>query len=204
MEKKEWIEGCKRVFTKLVKDTLWEDFKFPNGGRSERYIGDCYDRLLKKYTISTECLVDFCVCQVSTIMSFNTDTKYRYRWNITHSFGDKAIYRFQIYDDKRRYYDDRWLHKHNLSRQDFLLMLRDRKSHPLLKYVFPEYEEHTKYLNHSSEIGYIICGTSTLMWTPFSPICTKCTYSNLCKERTKHVYPHLYSLRCETCAKQNR
>ena len=156
MEKKEWIEGCKRVFTKLVKDTLWEDFKFPNGGRSERYIGDCYDRLLKKYTISTECLVDFCVCQVSTIMSFNTDTKYRCRWNITHSFGDKAIYRFQIYDDKRRYYDDKWLRKYNLSRQDFLSMLRDRKSHPLLKYVFPEYEEHTKYLNHSSEIGYII------------------------------------------------
>lgn len=204
MEKKEWIEGCKRVFTKLVKDTLWPDFKFPNGGKSERSIGDCYDKLLKKYTISTECLVDFCVCQVSTIMSFVTDTKYRYRWNITHSFGDKAIYRFKIYDDKRRYYDDRWLLKHNLSRQDFLLILRDRKKHPLLKYVFPEYEEHTKHLNHSSEIGYIICGTSTLMWTPFSPMCTKCTYSDLCKERTKHVYPHLYSLRCETWAKQNR
>lgn len=38
--KKEWIEGCKRVFTKLVKDTLWEDFKKPEGGLAERHIGN--------------------------------------------------------------------------------------------------------------------------------------------------------------------
>lgn len=202
MEKKEWIEGCKRVFTKLVKDTLWEDFKFPNGGRSERYIGDCYDILLKKYTISSECLVDFCVCQASTMTTF--DKRYRRQWSIAHSFSEKAIYRYEIYDKHRRFYNDNWLAKHNLSRQTLSSLLKIRKSPSLLKYVFPEYEEHTKYLNHSSEIGYIICGTSTLMWTPFSPICTKCTYSNLCKERTKHVYPHLYSLRCETWAKQNR
>ena len=202
MEKKEWIDKCYVVFDKLVKETLWSDFKLERRGLNERYISSCYDKLSKQYTISSECLVDFCVCQVSTMTTH--DKNYKKMWNISHSFGDKAIYRYSIYDNRRRYYDDRWLVCNGLSRQKLMSLVDIKNEHPLSKYIYPEYEEHTKYINHSSEIGYIICGTSTFMWTPFSPICTNCTKAELCKERTKHVFPHLYIMRCQAWDKQQR
>ena len=32
MERKEWIDGCRRLFTRLVRTTVWADFVFPTGG----------------------------------------------------------------------------------------------------------------------------------------------------------------------------
>ena len=65
MEKKEWIEGCKRVFTQLVKDTIWEDFTMPKGGMPDKYMGSCYDKLVHRFgAVSGERLADFCICQV--------------------------------------------------------------------------------------------------------------------------------------------
>ena len=60
-----------------------------------------------------------------------------------------------------------------------------------------QYEEVTKRKWHSSDYGYVICGASTQMWTPFSPTCQKCTKASLCRERTEHVLHELYRLRIE-------
>ena len=192
MEKEEWIDGCRRVFTRLVRDTLWPDFRFPNGGSIGRRLGCCFDKLSRNLVISGDRLVDFCVCQVSAMYGY--DNRYRFRWNITHSFGDKAIDRYHKYNRRMRVHDDRWLREHGLSRELLISLIKARRNHPLAKFIFPEYEEHTKSRLLSTEAGYIICGTSTLMWTPFSPACTRCGNAWLCQKRTAHVYPELISV----------
>lgn len=195
MEKKEWIEGCEKVFTRLANVTVWDDFKFPKGGQVTRVLGECFDTLSKEYMISYDRLVDFCICQVSAISRY--DKNYRKKWKITHSFGAKAICRYRQYNKQRRYYDSEWLAKHKLSKGVLVSLIRDRSQHPLQRYIYPEYEEVTKRKWHSSDYGYIICGVSTQMWTPFSPTCQKCTKALLCQERTQHVLHELYRLRIE-------
>ena len=202
MEKKEWIEGCKRVLTKLVKDTLWEDFRFPEGGSVDRQLESCFDKLSLSLCISYNRLVDFCVCQVSSMSDY--DRKYRFRWNITHSFGDKAISRYMNYSTRMRAHDDKWLSSFGASRSKYVSMIEDCSKHPLAIFIYPEYEEHTKRRWMSNELGYLICGTSTLMWTPFSLVCQKCTNAPLCEKRTAHVHHELYRIRCEAWRKQQK
>lgn len=203
MERNEWINGCRRVFTRLVKDTLWRDFVLPGGGKVERCIGNCYDMLHKSVgTISPERLADYCICQVYAISRY--DVTYRRRWNITHSFGEKAVGRYLEPTCMRQLYEDRWLRGFGLCRNDFSLMAGDHSKHPLAVFIYPEYEEHTKRRLLSTEVGYIICGASTLMWTPFSPTCTKCSNASLCRRRTEKVHHELYRIRCEAWNKQRK
>lgn len=202
MEKKEWVDGCKKVFARLVNDTMWPNFKFPNGWSIDKPLGNCFDKLSEQLVISGDRLVDFCVCQVSAMADYGKN--YRFRWKVGHSFGDKAICRYHKYGKKMRAHDDRWLGEHNLSRGVLLSLIRNRRNHPLSQFIFPEYEEHTKRRLHSTEVGYIICGASTLMWTPFSPTCTGCGNAGLCKKRTNHVYPELYRIRLEAWEKQQK
>ena len=203
MEKKEWIEGCKRVFTRLVKDTLWEDFKKPEGGLADRHIGNCYDKLIKKLgSVSAERLADFCICQVYAMTQFHKG--YRKHWNISHSFGDKAIERYMVPINHRKKHEDSWLNCLGVTRGKYLSMIVDNSKHPLAIFIYPEYEEYTKRRWMSNELGYLICGTSTLMWTPFSPVCQKCTNAPLCKKRTEHVHHELYRIRCEAWQKRQK
>ena len=195
MEKKEWIEGCTRVLTRLANVTVWDNFKFPKGGQVARVLGECYDALSKEYRIGYDRLVDFCICQVSAISRYRDS--YRGRWNITHSFGAKAQCRYRQYNKSHRYSDTQWLARHKLSKESLVSLIRDRSHHPLERYIYPQYEEVTKRKWHSSDYGYVICGASTQMWTPFSPTCQKCTKASLCRERTEHVLHELYRLRIE-------
>ena len=66
----------------------------------------------------------------------------------------------------------------------------------------PEYEETTKRRQHSTEAGYLVCALSTLMWTPFSPSCSKCAKAEPCRRRTQARYPELYRIRCEAWRKK--
>lgn len=201
MERKEWIDGCRRVFTNLVKDTLWEDFKFPNGGESERYTGNCYDGLVKMLgTVSAERLTDFCICQVYVMAQFHRD--YRKQWKVSHSFGDKAIERYVFPSNHRKKHEDRWLNCHGLSRNKYRSMVEDHSKHPLAIFIYPEYEEQTKRKWASVELGYIICWNSTMMWTPFSPTCRECSNAVICQKHTAHVHHELYRIRCEAWNKR--
>ncbi len=49
----------------------------------------------------------------------------------------------------------------------------------------------------STEVGYYICGASTLLWTPFSPACRACIRAALCRKRTEMIYGELYRIRME-------
>ena len=192
MERDEWKNNSRRLFTLLVRTTLWADFVFPAGGRTGRVLDACFDSLAP---VSAERLADFCICQVCAMCGFGTG--YRRRWDIRHSFGGKAVERYLQADRKRRYHEDRWLKSFSLSRGELASLAEDRSRHPLAKFIFPEYEEATKRRLLSTEVGYAVCGMSTLLWTPFSPSCRRCACSGRCRRRTASLYHELYRIRCE-------
>lgn len=197
MERDEWKNNSRRLFTRLVRTTLWDDFVFPAGGRAGRVLDTCFDRLTP---VSAERLVDFCVCQVHAIFGYGTD--YRRRWDVSHSFGEKAVGRYMQADRKRRYREDRWLGSFSLSREELAASVEDRSRHPFSRFVYPEYEETTKRRLLSTEAGYAVCGASTLLWTPFSPSCRRCAHAGRCRRRAEALYPELYRLRREAWTKR--
>lgn len=201
MERKEWIDGCRRLFTRLVRITVWADFVFPAGGRTDRLLATCLDSLYREIpAVSPERLCDFCICQVYTLSGY--DAAYRKRWNISHSFGQKAIGRYLRSGKERRYWEDRWLKNFGLSRNGLTQTVEDRRRHPFGRFIYPEYEETTKRRLLSTEAGYLVCALSTLMWTPFSPSCTQCAKAEPCRRRTEARYPELYRIRCEAWQKK--
>lgn len=196
MGTREWNEYCRRVFTLLMRETGWADFCFPGGGQSDRAVSDCRIALEHQYgEVSRERLVDFCVCQGYALSGYGPE--YRRRWKVVHSFGKKAISRFLQSHAGRRYYEDRWLKDNGISRHVLLACIADRSTHPFSCFVYPEYEDHTKSRLLSTDAGFAICGLSTLLWTPFSPVCKKCKRSEACRKRTEKCFPELYRIRLE-------
>lgn len=192
MERDGWRNNSRRLFTLLVRTTLWKDFVFPAGGRTDRVLDACFDALAP---VSAERLADFCVCQVHAISRY--DTAYRRRWNITHSFGKRAVERYLHSNWQHRHHEDRWLKSFSLSRAGITALVEDRSRHPFGRFIYPEYEETTKRRLLSTEAGYAVCGMSTLLWTPFSPSCQRCAHAGRCRHRTAALYPELYRIRCE-------
>lgn len=201
MGRSEWINNCRRLFTHLVRAVLWADFTFPEGGRSERILGACFDMLSRNAgAVSPERLADFCICQVYAMSGY--DAAYRRRWNVSHSFGEKAVSRYLKSGRQSRYYEDRWLKGFSLSRQGLSGLVQDRSRHPFERFIYPEYEETTKRRLLSTEAGYAVCGLSTLLWTPFSPTCRQCAHAGKCRCRTESRYPELYRIRHEAWNKK--
>ena len=125
MERDEWKNNSRRLFTRLVRVTLWADFVFPAGGRAGKVMDACFDRLAP---VSAERLADFCVCQVHAMSGYGA--AYRRRWDVSHSFGEKAVGRYVQADRKRRYREDRWLGSFSLSREELAASVEDRSRHP--------------------------------------------------------------------------
>jgi hypothetical protein len=197
MEKQEKIDYVIRVFSFLMKRTVFPSFAFPGGGRAGKALAGCIESLESFFQgePGEERMIDYCICQVYAISRFAQD--YLQKWNATHSFGKKAMERFKQNSPGKRYYEDIWLKRHGLSRAGLSEQFRDRSSHPLQKFIFPEYEEKTKLRMLNSEVGFYICTISTLLWTPFSPVCRKCNHAEKCREIACRKYPELYRIRME-------
>lgn len=183
-----------RLFTMLMQLTVEASFSMPGGRMAEKRIDDTLEYLDKHYgEVGLERIVDYCVCQVHRVSQFGEE--YLPNWKLSHSFGETALVRFVTRKQGQKYYEDRWLDGFKLIREKLLGYIEDRSIHPLYRFIYPEYEEHTKCRALSSEVGYYICGVSTLLWTPFSAACRACTKSEACKARTQHIYPELYRIR---------
>ena len=196
MEKERQDKAITIIFTILMRTAVAPAFAFPKGGVARRAVRSCLEILESYYgEISNERIVDFCICQVHAVSRF--DQAYLRRWKVIHSFGRKALERFTGNKRIHRYYEDRWLQQHGLSRETLSSLIRDRREHPLFRYIFPEYEEVTKRRALSTAVGYYICGVSTLLWSPFSPACQKCRNADICNKRTQMNYPELYRIRME-------
>lgn len=199
-EKNKWAE---KVFTFLMREAIDGGFRFPGGGLAQRTVADCMDKLDEGTgKLSREKVVDFCICQVYAITFY--DKEYLKRWKVSHSFGQKALDRFGSTSRARRYYEDIWLKKHELSRDHLADIIRDRSRHPLSKFIYPEYEDTTKARKAGTEAGLYVCSVSTLMWTPFSPVCTQCALARTCHQITREQYPELCRIREQHFAKGGR
>ena len=184
-----------RLFTLLVCRTLDEGFRFPGGELARRAVDGCMETLSGGAEApAREKVVDFCICQVYTL---TFDAKMLRGWAPAHSFGKKALERFARNTPAHRYWEDRWLERHGLSRGGLLHEVRDRSLHPLAKFLYPEYEDTTKRRRIGTEAGLYVCCLSTLLWTPLSPVCQECAMAGKCREMTRERYPELYRLRVE-------
>lgn len=187
------------VFTTIIKKMIDPSFSIKNlnGGSAIKTLDTCLDWLENSGygELSLERIVDYCVCQAYAISRYDDD--YLDKWNIAHSFGQKATDRFSKTSKEIKYYEDKWLSSGSIHRLDLVKLISDKKDHPQHKFLYPEYEDVTKSRMLNTDAGYYICGRSTLLWTPFSPICGKCQKAESCKKRTESEYPELYRIRLE-------
>lgn len=199
-ESNRWAVG---VFTFLMRQAVDAGFRFPGGGVAQRTVAACMHWLDEgSGKLSREKVVDYCICQVYAITFY--DREYLRRWKPSHSFGSKAQERFMGHSRARRYYEDIWLREHALSREVLVDMIRDRSRHPLAKFIYPQYEDATKARRAGTEIGLYVCSVSTLMWTPFSPVCRECSQHSACRRMTQELYPELCRIREDDYGKGGR
>lgn len=183
-----------RLFVLLVRLTMQSNFMMPGGRLAEKQIDDAIDHLSKHYgEVGLERVVDYCIYQVRRMGRFGS--AYMPRWRLSHSFGENAVKRFITRKQGQKYYEEKWLADFRLTREDLFQYIEERSIHPLFRFIYPDYEDATKRRALSSEVGYYICGASTLLWTPFSKVCQSCTKSEACKVRTQKLYPEIYRLR---------
>lgn len=106
-----------------------------------------------------------------------------------------------MYSKSKVYSEDKWLSEAQLTRE-YLNSLVNKREHPQAKYIYMPSEECTKKRGINTDIGFVICSTSTLMWSPFSPACQMCTNVEKCKQETAIKYPELYRIRLEEYGKR--
>lgn len=194
MENEKKTNEMTKVFTFLMK-RVYPGFAFPGGFAARRVVASCILCLESSGQPDAERMVDFCVCQVYALSNFGEE--YEIRWRVTHSFGKRALRRYAESKREVCYYEDRWLRRNELSRELLCELIRDRTFHPQAKFIYPRYEDRTKKRLLGTTLGYYICGASTLLWTPFSPVCAACPKAAACEQRTRTVYPELYRIRVE-------
>ena len=196
MEKKEerLIKEIKQIYTVIVKKMIDSTFQFPGGGAVNRQLSTFITEFTKlcggNYNASR--MVDYCVFQThkNRLASFQKNLA-------SKAFGQTALKKYNEMSSKeKKYMEDKWLSEANLSRSS-LNSLICKKEHPLAKYIYMQSEEGTKKRNVSTDVGFLICSTSTLMWSPFSPTCELCKNVDKCKIETEKRYPELYRIRME-------
>ncbi len=186
----------KIVYTEIVRRLIDKSFKFPEGGKIDRQLSKFILKFTKLYggEFSTTRLVDYCVFQTHK----NRSSQYQ-RTLAPNTFGDTALQKYQQMSSKQKTYaEDKWLDEAQLTRAYLNSLISNKKQeHPLSKYIYMASEECTKKRCVNTEIGLVICATSTLMWSPFSNTCQQCKNAEECKKSTAIKYPELYRIRIE-------
>lgn len=70
------------------------------------------------------------------------------------------------------------------------------------KLTLENWQELQPYIALADYHEYNSNTVTMLMWTPFSPSCSKCAKAEPCRRRTQARYPELYRIRCEAWRKK--
>lgn len=193
----------KIVYTEIVRKLIDPSFKFPEGGKTDRILSAFILKFTKMYggEFSTTRLVDYCVFQIHK----NRQSPHQ-RTLAPNTFGDTALQKYQQMTSKQKTYaEDKWLEEAQLTRIHLNSLISiDKRVHPLSKYIYMASEECTKRRCMNTEVGMVICATSTLMWSPFSDTCQECKQADKCKQATATKYPELYRIRIEEYGKNEK
>ncbi len=191
MENEYLVEQTKKMFTTIAVKLINPRFKFPQGGAATRLIKTALNKLEKKCNgLSRQRIVDYVICSAYPFKERGD------KWTVNQVFGPKSIERFDS-DKGRRYYEDEWLKKANLTRAALSDYIADKSDHPQAKYIYMPTEEPTKRRMLNSEVGYAICQASTLGWSPESEACNECKFVAKCQIETRNKFPEIYRLRVE-------
>lgn len=193
------------VFSSIIKKVLDPSFKISKGGESARILENWIGAMDDEYgALSKERIVDYCVCQAYHVSKM-THNYLSGMWKLGHSFSDRgnAWERYQNTSKQIKYYEDKWLTDNDLARIALVDLIRDKDQHPLSHLINPNFEEPTKSRHLGTDVGYGICGASTLLYNPFCQSCQSCCNSSSCIDRTKDLYPELYRIRIEALQKNN-
>lgn len=186
----------RKMFIHILRQTTSQSASFPEGGLISKKIMSCIAKLTSHYsTLGAERIADYCIFQIYR-MSCMTDQNKR-RWRVANAFTESAVRSFVSRSDGCKYYEDRWLEQFNLGRKELAGYFETRSTHPMARFIYPEYEERTKLRAISTEAGYCICLLSTMLWTPFSKACQECIFATRCRGRTMLKFPELYRIRIE-------
>lgn len=185
-----------RMFCEIVTKLIQPDYRLSKGGEATRTVRTALQRLEKKFgSLTAQRIVDYVVCSAYAFKNRGSD------WKLNQVFGPKSLERFNS-DKGRVYYENEWLRSKGLSRGCLLDMIVDRSEHPKAKYIFVPSEEGTKARLLNREVGFVICQTSTLGWSPLSDSCSECRFIEKCKQETQKKYPEIFRLRIEYGNKQ--
>lgn len=187
------------VFSHIIKTVISPSFRIIKSGENTRILERWIAHMDSEYgSLSKERIVDYCVCQTYQISKLD-DNYLSSMWKVSHSFSDKgkAWDRYQNTSKQIKYYEDKWLGSNGMSRTSLLGLIKDKDKHPLSHLINPSFEEHTKSRHLGTDVGYGICGASTLLYNPFSKSCQSCCNSDSCILRTKGLYPELHRIRME-------
>lgn len=190
MEQKRQIKNLKAVYTEIIKKLVNPTFKFSEGGATQKTLAKFLDLMEKEYgTVTEERLVDVCI---------NIAYIYRNKLQpVKTMFGASSLKRFVQSKRGQRYYENEWLSEKEITRDDLLSIIANRKEHPLAEYIYMPSEEPRKFRLHNLRAGYAICQTSTLGWSPLSTACSTCDFAEQCKDATSQKYPELFRIRIE-------
>lgn len=185
------IKQTVTVFTEIQRRLVDPTFKFSQGGATIRTLSNFLDLFEKEFgSVTKERLVDFCIC---TAYAYRD----RERWTIKQAFGPSSIKRLKESKQGKAYYENSWLSSAQLSREYLVNLIIDRREHPQAKYIYVHSEEASKKRLLNQEVGYLLCQTSTLGWSPVSDACKQCNYTEKCKKATQSKFPELYRIRVE-------
>lgn len=185
----------KTVYTEIMKRLVDPAFSFPEGGKINRQLF----QFVQEFTqtcggeFNTARLVDYCVFQIHK----NRNAPYQ-RNLAPKTFGATAFQKYLSMSSKqKKYMEDQWLSEAQLTRAYLNSLICNKEEHPQKKFIYMPSEEGTKKRCINTDIGFVICSTSTLMWSPFSPTCQMCKQADMCKKETANKYPELYRIRLE-------
>ena len=198
MAYEEQIKQTSTVFTAIINALVDPTFKFSKGGATTRLLTTFLSRIEKKYGVITcERLVDYCIF---TAYNFRN----RPQLGLPQVFGPQSIQKFGEQTRHQKYYQDRWLEGVSLSRGSLLSLIQDRREHPHAKFIYVASEETTKRRQLNQKVGFLICQTATLGWSPMSATCQQCSFVSACQKETAKKYPEIYRLRIENGNSPNK
>lgn len=185
------IKQTSTVFTEIITKLVDPTFKISKGGATTRLLNNFFKNFEKEFgAITCERLVDFCI---------NAAYTFRNRIPILPKqiFGTASIKRLKELSRGQKFYQNEWLKSAGLSREKLIDKIKDRRIHPLAHFIYIAAEEPTKSRHLNQQVGYIICQTATLGWSPLSASCQSCEFEDQCKQETNLKYPEIYRLRTE-------
>lgn len=190
MENVRLTKQIKTVFTEIIHKLVNPTFKFSEGGATQKTLANFIAKIEKEFgSVTAERLVDICVFAA-----------YRFRearWTVKTVFGQATINNFKERKNGVKYYENKWLESQGLTRGYLVGLIADRREHPQAKYIYMASEENTKRRYLGQRIGYLLCQSSTLGWSPLSEACHRCSFTPECQSETNRKYPEIYRLRIE-------